>query len=71
MGRVPASILELPTALRVEIAQEIWESVVEHPERVDLTDAQRAELESRWRAYETSPDEGELWEDVKRSFLNE
>ena len=72
MSRSPLDqILQLPTAERVEIAQEIWESVFEHPEGVMLTDAQKEELERRWRAFEQNPDEGEPWEDVKRSLLSE
>jgi len=38
---------------------------------VPLTEAQRVELERRWRAFELSPDEGEPWDDVKRSLLSE
>ena len=64
-------ILRLPTAERVEIAQRIWESVFEHPEGVVLSNAQKEELERRWRAFEQNSDEGEPWEDVKRSLLSE
>lgn len=71
MSRVPSEIFELPAADRVEIAQQIWESVVDHPEALPLTSAQRNELERRWRAFEQNPDEGEPWEDVKRSLLDE
>jgi putative addiction module component (TIGR02574 family) len=72
MSRSPVDqILQLPADQRVEIAQQIWESVFEHPERVVLTDAQREELERRWHAFEQNPDEGESWEDVKRSLLSE
>ena len=72
MSRVPLdAILELPPAERVELAQQIWESVFEYPEAVALTDAQKAELELRWRAFQASPDEGEPWDDVKRSLLSE
>jgi putative addiction module component (TIGR02574 family) len=71
MSRVPTSILELPAEERVELAQEIWESVVEHPEALPLTRGQREELERRWQAFEQRPDEGESWEDVKRSLLDE
>ena len=46
-------------------------SVFEHPEAVLLTKAQIEELERRWRAFEQNPDEGEPWEDVKRSLLSE
>ena len=72
MSRVPLDqILELPAADRVEIAQLIWESVFEHPEAVPLTQAQKDELERRWRAFEQNPDEGEPWDEVKRSLLSE
>jgi putative addiction module component (TIGR02574 family) len=60
-------ILELPAAERIEIAQQIWESVVDHP--LPLTKAQKEELERRWHAFERNPDEGEPWEDVKKSLL--
>ena len=71
MSRVPAQILELPADERVELAQQIWESVVDHPEALTITPAQRDELERRWRAFEQHPDEGEPWEDVKKSLLDE
>jgi len=72
MTRPPIDqILELPVAERVEIAQQIWDSVLEHPEAVLLTHAQREELDRRWQAFEQRPDEGEPWEDVKRSLLSE
>jgi putative addiction module component (TIGR02574 family) len=72
MSRVPIEeIFELPAEQRVQIAQQIWESVLRHPETVPLTDAQRAELERRWLDYQANPDEGEPWEDVKRALLDE
>ena len=70
MNRPPIDqILELPIVERIEIAQQIWESVFEHPEAVPLTPAQREELDRRWQAFEQRPDEGEPWEDVKSSLL--
>ena len=64
-------ILELPASDRVEIAQQIWESIIDRPEAIPLTDAQKAELERRWEAFQKNPDEGEPWEKVKRSLLDE
>ena len=72
MNRVSLDeILDLPAVDRVEIAQRIWESIVEHPEAVPLTNLQREELERRWLAFERNSDEGEPWEDVRRSLLSE
>jgi len=72
MSHVPIDhILELPTAERVAIVQEIWESMLEHPEHVEITAAQREELERRWTDLQQNPDEGESWDDVKKSLRNE
>jgi putative addiction module component (TIGR02574 family) len=72
MSRVPIDhILELPTAERVAIVQEIWESMLDHPEDVAITAAQREELEQCWTDLQQNPDEGESWEDVKKSLWNE
>jgi putative addiction module component (TIGR02574 family) len=72
MSRVSLdAILELPAVERVELAQQIWESVFDHPDALPLTAAQREELERRWQAFQDRPDEGEPWEDVRKSLLSE
>ena len=72
MSRVSINhILELPTPERLAIVQEIWESMLEHPEQVEITAAQREELESRWVEMQQNPDDGEPWSDVKKSLRNE
>jgi putative addiction module component (TIGR02574 family) len=49
MSRVPIDhILELPAAERVAIIQEIWESMIEHPDDVEISAAQREELDRHW-----------------------
>ena len=64
-------ILDLPTVERVEIVQEIWESILTRPESLPLTVAQSEELERRWKDFQDNPDDGEPWDDVKKSLLNE
>lgn len=72
MSRAPIdAILDLPAAERVEVVQEIWESLAAHPETVALTGSQRAELELRWQALQRNLDAGEAWEDVKRTLDDE
>jgi putative addiction module component (TIGR02574 family) len=71
MSRVSIDqILELPTAERVAIVQEIWKSVLEHPDDVEITATQREELERRWVDLQQNPEDGEPWSDVKKSLLN-
>lgn len=64
-------ILELPPAERVAIVQEIWESMVVSPEEVAVTAVQREELERRWLSFQLNPDEGESWDEVKKSLRSE
>jgi putative addiction module component (TIGR02574 family) len=72
MSQVPIdSILDLPPAERIAIVQEIWESVVDSPELVEMTAAQRDELERRWVDFQRNPDDGESWADVKKSLRDE
>lgn len=71
MSRVPPEIFDLPIAERIELAQALWESVIEHPEALPLTDAHKAELDRRWQAMEANPGEGESWDALKKSLLNE
>jgi putative addiction module component (TIGR02574 family) len=51
------------------VVQQIWDSVFEHPEDLSVTAAQREELERRWEAFQQNPDEGEPWEDVRKSLF--
>ena len=72
MSRVPIDhILKLPTADCVAIVQEIWESMLEQPENVEITEAKRDELERCWLELQQNPDDGESWEDVKKPLQNE
>ena len=72
MSRVPIDhILELPTADRVAIVQEIWESMVEHPEDVEISAAQREELDRRWLDMQQNPDDEQPWDEVMESLRSE
>jgi putative addiction module component (TIGR02574 family) len=72
MSRVPIDhILELPTTERVAIVQEIWESMLEHPDDVEITAAQREELERRWIDLQENGDGGKAWSSVKKALQDE
>ena len=40
-------VLQLPVPERIRVVETIWDSIVEHPEALPLTDEQRAELDRR------------------------
>lgn len=61
-----ADILELSIPERIQLAQEIWDSIGEMPEGLELTTAQKEELERRMAVYRGNPDAAIPWEEVKK-----
>lgn len=66
-----SKVLELPVDERIELVQQIWDSIAEIPEVVKLTGAQSRELERRLKAYESDPSAGSPWADVRERLLPE
>ncbi len=64
-----ADILALSAAERIQLAEDIWDSIAEIPESVVLTDEQRKELDRRLEDYHQHPDEGVSWESLKSALL--
>ena len=65
-----SDVLLLPIEERIRVAQAIWDSVAEHPEHVQLTEAQRVELDRCYAEYLEDPDEGSPWPEVKSRLLS-
>lgn len=58
--------MKLTPAERIELVEQIWESVAASPAgNVDLSAEQLAELESRWQEFLRNPAAGSTWEEVK------
>jgi len=53
---------------RVELAEQLWESVVASPQDLSLTPAQERELDRRVAAYHEDGDPGQPWEDALREI---
>jgi putative addiction module component (TIGR02574 family) len=64
-------IRNLPIADRLELMERIWDSIAEDEQNIQLTDAQKAELDRRLAAHEASPDRGASWEAVKARLLSD
>jgi putative addiction module component (TIGR02574 family) len=64
-----ADALELPISERIQLVTEIWDSIAECPDKIELTDATRELLRKRLAAYRANPEAGSPWEDVKRRIL--
>lgn len=55
---------------RLNLVEEIWDSISSGSGVVPLTDAQRAELERRYAEDEANPDDVQSWDEIKRSTLS-
>jgi len=70
MGQMSiAELLKLPVAERIRIVEVIWDSIAAAPEALQLTDAERDELDRRWEAFQRDPSVGSPWSDVRARIL--
>jgi putative addiction module component (TIGR02574 family) len=70
MGEISfADILKLTVAERIQLAEDIWDSIAGAPGSVELTDAQRAELARRFEEFRKNPQLGSPWEDVRKRII--
>jgi putative addiction module component (TIGR02574 family) len=60
-----SDILQLTIAERIQLAEDIWDSVAAFPEAIPLTDAQKEELDRRLQAYAQNPNEGFPWDELR------
>jgi putative addiction module component (TIGR02574 family) len=64
-----SEVLKLPVEERLRLVESIWASIAEFPEALELTDAQKQELDRRLEAYEKDPDAGVPWTELKARLL--
>ena len=58
-------VLKMSVTERIQLVEDIWDTIAEVPEQVELTDAQKPELDRRLVAYHKNPGEGSPWSVVK------
>jgi len=63
-------ISQLSVAERIQLAQDIWDTVWSRPENLKLTEAQSQELERRLQSYRREPESSVPWDEVKERIRN-
>ncbi len=63
-------IHSLSTSERILLAEELWDSVHDKSDEIELTSGQRELLEARLAAYKEECDPGDTWENVKARIQN-
>lgn len=61
---------KLSIAERINLVEEIWDSIAEENGCFELSDAQKQELDRRLESFRESPSKGKTWEEIKSEFLN-
>jgi putative addiction module component (TIGR02574 family) len=62
-------ILELPVDERIRLVELIWESIAAVPEAVPASDELKVELDRRLAEFETDPEAGSPWEEVRERIV--
>ncbi|MDZ7736641.1 MAG: addiction module protein [Gammaproteobacteria bacterium] len=64
-----SELVELPVQERIRLVEALWDTIAEQPESIELTPAERRELDRRMEAYLKNPSEGTPWPEVKSGLL--
>ena len=64
-------LLKLSARDRADLAIALWDSLTdaERADTLEITDAQRAELDRRWAAHLADPDSAIDWAEIRRDLL--
>ena len=63
-----SEILQLSVAEKVQIVEDIWDSISKSPEDLPLSEAEKLKLDARLESYQQSPNEGIEWEILKKKL---
>ncbi|QCQ21185.1 addiction module protein [Desulfoglaeba alkanexedens] len=55
---------------RIQLAEDIWDTVAAEAESVELTEGEKKIIDERLEAYHQNPDLGSPWEDVYKRTVS-
>ena len=58
-------ILALTIPERVQLVEDIWDSILEDPQEIPLTAAQKREVDRRRRAHKQDPAAAKPWTEIR------
>jgi putative addiction module component (TIGR02574 family) len=64
-------LLKLSVAERIQLAEDLWDSVAYDPEQVPITEAQTAEIDRRLARFAQDAPTLSSWEEVKTRLVRE
>ncbi|MEO0396170.1 MAG: addiction module protein [Cyanobacteria bacterium P01_A01_bin.137] len=63
-------ISQIGIAERIQLAEDLWDSILLSPESLPVTDNQKQELDDRMREYHQEPESGSSWQVIKERLNN-
>jgi len=66
-----SDFLKLSVSERIQLVEDVWDSIAHMPEAVPLTNEQKAELDKRIEAYHKNPSNGSPWPEVKKRIQSQ
>ncbi len=61
-------ILQLSVPERIQLVEDIWDSILASPESLKLTEVQKQVLDRRLQSYRQQPESSIPWEEVKKQI---
>lgn len=64
-----ADALKLSIPERIQLVEDIWDTIAENVEAVELTEKEKKIIDERLEAFHGNPDLGSPWEDVYKRIV--
>jgi putative addiction module component (TIGR02574 family) len=61
-------ILSIPE--RIQLVEDIWDTIAEQADSIDLTEDEKKLIDQRLEAYHKNPEAGSPWEDVYKRITS-
>lgn len=65
MEQNAVKLRHMPVSERLKLLEEVWSSLIEHPEQIGVPDWHRDELDRRVAAHGDNPSAARPWDEIK------
>ena len=65
-----ADALTLSIPERIQLVEDIWDTIATEPEAIELTEEEKRMIDERLEAYHRNPDVGSPWKDVYKRIVS-
>lgn len=71
MGKIPIEeLLNLPVSERIQLVEDLWDSIAAEQDQIPVTNAQREEVRRRTEEHDADPASAGPWAEVRERLLD-